>query len=390
MAQKPFSLVRRKDRLTNGKPTYYVRFRSDTGERLPWRSTGQTSKLAAEAWAIARIREGNIAPSAQKTFGQFSEPWWVWDQCPYIARKLARGKTLSRSYADTQRTYLTNHILPYFQNMKLSRITPKQIEEWILQLQKSSSLSPTTINHCLTTLKIMLGEAAKMGLIPSNPAASVEPLKESPLQKSILTVEEVRTLFTGKALFTFWKGNLPHYTLNLLAATTGMRMGEIQALQAQHVHPEYVEVLYSWARKYGLKPPKTNRTRIIPIPELTAYYLQETLSVYPRQPEELIFSVDGKTPFSPKAISQEYYKALQAMGISPQARKERNITFHSWRHLFNTLLRNRIPDYTLQQLTGHRTQEMTDHYTHLRLEDLQEVRMVQNEVFRYMQEAPHG
>jgi integrase len=43
-------------------------------------------------------------------------------------------------------------------------------------------------------------------------------------------------------------------TINLLAASTGMRMGEIQALQVGNIFDNHVHVEYSWARKYGLKP----------------------------------------------------------------------------------------------------------------------------------------
>ena len=71
--------------------------------------------------------------------------------------------------------------------------------------------------------------------------------------------------------------------------------------------------------------------------------------------------------------------ALKKIGISPSERKEWNITFHSWRHFFNTLLRGKIHDAKLRALTGHRTLEMTEHYTKFRLEDFTDVVKVQNE-----------
>ena len=36
MARKQFYLIRRKDKLTNGKPTFYCRFRDIGGILLPW------------------------------------------------------------------------------------------------------------------------------------------------------------------------------------------------------------------------------------------------------------------------------------------------------------------------------------------------------------------
>jgi len=52
MGVKQFYIIKRKDRLTNGKPTYYCRFREETGEVLPWQSIGEYSKTRAENCAF--------------------------------------------------------------------------------------------------------------------------------------------------------------------------------------------------------------------------------------------------------------------------------------------------------------------------------------------------
>ncbi|MGD0728322.1 MAG: tyrosine-type recombinase/integrase [Spirochaetia bacterium] len=70
------------------------------------------------------------------------------------------------------------------------------------------------------------------------------------------------------------------------------------------------------------------------------------------------------------------------MGITAEEREERRITFHSHRHFLDTLLRTaRVPDPLVQRVTGHRTQEMTKHYSHFALEDFGEVVKVQEKVF---------
>lgn len=346
------------------------------------RSSGETSKLAAEAWAIDQLNRGLITTNERLLFAEFAKSWWVWGECKYLEGKLARGKSISRSYADAQRSYLVHHILPAFKDRRLTSIQTADIEEWLLQLRKDSSLSPTTINHCLVTLKIMFKEAHRIGILPKNPAAKVEPLKESPKQKTILSREEVRALFTGDALNTVWGRDLPFYTMNLLAATTGMRMGEVQALQVQDVHPEFVSVVHSWDRKYGLKDPKRNSKREIPIPTITANYLEATIRYLRHdKPEDLVFSLNGRIPFGNRTILEGFRRALERIGITPEKRAARNLTFHGWRHWFNSMLREKIPDYKLQRLTGHRTIEMTEHYTHVRLEDFQDVRNLQDQFF---------
>ena len=57
MAKKNYYLISRKDRITNKKPTFYVRFRDADGSLLPWRSSDQTSRTAAELWAQSMLGE---------------------------------------------------------------------------------------------------------------------------------------------------------------------------------------------------------------------------------------------------------------------------------------------------------------------------------------------
>ena len=57
---------------------------------------------------------------------------------------------------------------------------------------------------------------------------------------------------------------------------------------------------------------------------------------------------------------------------------KRNLTFHAWRHFFNTLLRmNNIADSKVQKVTGHKTKKMMELYTHFDTKQFTEVRDVQ-------------
>lgn len=66
---------------------------------------------------------------------------------------------------------------------------------------------------------------------------------------------------------------------------------------------------------------------------------------------------------------------------SPLSRKERAITFHSWRYFLNSVSRGRVSDEKLRLMTGHHNKEMSEHYTHLLDEDYTEMRKVQEDVF---------
>ena len=105
----------------------------------------------------------------------------------------------------------------------------------MLKLLNDSGLTAATINRSLATLKVMLQEAVVYQYIPKNPAESIGVLKEDPKQKDILSPEEVRALFDERAIEKNWSNNIEHYTMNLLAASTGLRLGEIQGLQKRSV-----------------------------------------------------------------------------------------------------------------------------------------------------------
>lgn len=372
MSQKTFYLIKRSERLTNGKPTYYARLRNETGELMAWRSTGETNKGRAEAWALKRLDA--TTTDERITFTRFAEGWWT-DGHPHVKGRRARGVSLSPGYLDVQRGYLANHVLPYFGDKKLVKIRAGHIDEWMLAL----ALSPTTVNHCLTVVKAMFREAKRQGLIATDPTRDVGQLAERPETKQILTLGEVKTLFGG--VRRIWNRDHRHFAANLLAASTGMRMGEVQGLQVQHVHSQYVAVVHAWSRKHGLKNPKQGSAREVPIPPKTSVALERIIEPGVA-PESLVFcGVDPCRPIDHKKIGEKLYAALEEIGIDEAERKRRRVSFHSWRYLFNTLCRARIPDYKLQRLTGHRMQEMTERYTSITLEDFQDVAELQAEVF---------
>jgi len=260
MTHKPYNIYKRLT-TNKGKFIYYVQFYDEAGNRMTARSSGQTNKGAAENWAIELLRKGIILSEKNITFVQYAQDWWIWEKCQYVKGRLTRGASLSRAYVDTMRSYLIKHILPTFGGKKLNKITTKMIESWLMDLREKPGrlgvpLNHITVNHCLKCLKVMLKEAKRLGYLHTNPAEEIRRLSEKPKGRSILRIDEVKELFLDDNIDRVWDGDLFHYTLNLTTASTGMRMGEIQALMVQNVHEGHISILYSWDRKYGLKEPK--------------------------------------------------------------------------------------------------------------------------------------
>jgi hypothetical protein len=98
--------------------------------------------------------------------------------------------------------------------------------------------------------------------------------------------------------------------------------------------------------------------------------------------EGYVFSEDqGAAPISAERIYRAFEKALEKIGIDHGERMKRNLTFHAWRHFFNTALRmENVTDAKVQSVTGHLTQKETDHYTHFDTRQFTEIRDVQKKL----------
>jgi integrase len=123
--------------------------------------------------------------------------------------------------------------------------------------------------------------------------------------------------------------------------------------------------------------------RKIPIPKITSAALHELMGISPYpDPEAFVFyGTSGERPIENKDIYDQLYGAFENIGIHPDARRKRNITFHSWRHLYNSFMRGKIPDSKLQRLTGHQTKEMIEHYTQWSTDDFKDVLQLQEDRF---------
>jgi integrase len=95
--------------------------------------------------------------------------------------------------------------------------------------------------------------------------------------------------------------------------------------------------------------------------------------------EGYLFSIDGGiTPVSRKLIYKSLKKALKNIGISNEEQSERGLNIHAWRHFCNTDLQKAgLTVQKVQAVTGHKSERMTEHYTHFDPLDFGEVPKIQ-------------
>ena len=219
----------------------------------------------------------------------------------------------------------------------------------------------------LAILRKILDVAVAEGILSSNAARLVKPLFPKEKRRGCFTLEQVRALFSAP-----WK-NVYMETACKLAALTGMRLGEIQGLCFEQIHPYSITVDRSWAKREGLKTTKSGETREVPVPLEISSLLQS----FPLK-GGLVFTLNGETPIDLTSVRYALRRRMDECGIDW---KSENLTFHSFRHFFNTqLVANNVEQNKILAVVGHSSIKMTQHYLHLEAEDLQDVRNIQGAI----------
>jgi integrase len=215
--------------------TYALRFRAYG--RRKYVTIAASSKAEAEqelANVLADVRRGIWrpavapvveAPKQEPTFHEFASEWL----------EARRPELTARSYED-YRWALTHHLLPFFQQYRLSEITVQEVDRYKTTRLAEGVLSPNTLNKTLTRLSQILAVAAEYGLIAANPAAGkrrrvkgtrprrlwVEPEQ---LMALLEAAEKPKKMLAGRGR-----------PLLATLAGAGLRIDEALSLQRQHVN----------------------------------------------------------------------------------------------------------------------------------------------------------
>ena len=210
----------------NRNGVWYYRLRGEkTFHSTRIRGISRTSRHAAEEW----VRENKVGrtSASEMTFREYAEPFYDWERCPRIRRKLKEGRHIGRTHARTSRLTLRNHVLvDEFANLTMSSIRRGHVVD--LRDQLSESLHPATVHKALSAVKAILTEAFYREEISGNPGAQVGSISYSKKERGVLTSIELAQLF-GEVPGV-WRSPLPYSVFNT-AARTGMRAGEVLALK---------------------------------------------------------------------------------------------------------------------------------------------------------------
>jgi integrase len=327
---------------------YAIRY-YDAARRRRWETIGPNLHEARQVLAerMWERRNGKFRLSRQPiTMKEFAAKW---DE-DYVTVQVGLGR-MKESSAESCRSRLRLHVVPFFARMRLDAITLPQVREFMKALL-AKELSPKTVLNVMVVLKEMLKHAVQWGYLGANPAQYAERPRGEDREMETLTPSEVRRLLDA--------ADEPLRTLLLCAVLTGMRRGELLGLQWEDIDLEGHRLFVRralWRGKFVTPKSRRSRRTIDLTPTL-----RSALTQLPgRFQGGLVFcSADGK-PIDPDNFTHRVWpRVLRRAEL-------RRIRFHDLRHTYASLLiaQGAHPKYIQAQLGHASIQTTLDRYGHL-------------------------
>ena len=321
---------------------------------------------------------------------EYLRTFYDWEKSPYVARRNTLSpNSIGKDYITTRRSLIDNHVIPLVKpNLLLSAVTLGWIEDLQYNLVKMDALAPSTVNVIMSAVLAAFKEAQRRGFIQQNIILEIKHLDVVHRARGVLTEKEM----TAFLLYAKEQSEKRIYLACLLALITGMRSGELRALRQEAIGKDLIIVDQAYADHAGLKSPKGKRSRYVPCPSWLCEQLRQLADENPFEGDhELVFwSKRGGGFVSSHYFSDRFKKELAASEVLTMDEiQERNITFHSLRHMANSLLRGSIDEHLLRMTIGHSSQALTDLYTHLNESGLKSVALAQERMILSLLDHGH-
>lgn len=316
---------------------------------------------------LTELDSGHHIRTPKQTLATYLRYWLTAYAKPNLA-----GRTYAR-YAEI----IERVIIPALGDHPLDKLAPSNIQAWLAKCSEAKRdatgpPSPQTVLKYHRVLSKALSDAVRLQMLNRNPCASVIPPKQTRGEAKALNIEQLRALIAA-AQGTVW------YLPILLAASTGMRRGEVLALRWEDVDLDRRVIhvrrsLEQVGTELAYKEPKTAKSRrLIDIPAGLAVALSEHNAIQKQrkiefeevyQDEGLIVCREDGVPLKPDSLSRNFRRFIHEKGLPA-------ISYHGLRHTHATLLvMDGVPVKIVSDRLGHSSVNLTlDTYTHSTLID---------------------
>ena len=308
---------------------------------------------------------------------EFLLTFWDYEKSEFIERHKAHGHSITKRHTDMMLGLVRNYWRPYFgDEITIQELDRSALDDFFFYLHTGKGLSGGTVNKAINCGSRAMRWLFENKRIEFNPMAGIERFNAEELARGIPTESEVKQMLALE-----WTNNAYKLAFKV-AAFCGLRAGEISGLRVcdLDLDADIIHVRHSWNDTDGLKCPKNSDVRDLPIDHQTLVQLYAQAKENPEFSDlsYVFFSpVKPEQPYWPSYYVDGLYEALEKIGVSKEQRKERNIVFHSLRHFCATILSQRADLKTVQAVMGHRSEDMSKHYSnHETEEKLQNMRNI--------------
>lgn len=324
------SIYQRKDGLWVGQ----YRMETIEGIKTKYIYGKKKSEIRAKLTkAIADKDLGLVFDSQGLSVGEFLEKF-------IEAEKDAVGERQWKSHERNTRL----HLKPALGSVKLDKLNALQLQS-LYRAKIESGLSPESVRKIHVCISKALKQAVRFQLVPRNVAEAVKPPRVPRREVHTLTAEQMKHLLeVAREL----QPGL--YAAYVLVCTTGMRQGEILALQKDSVdlHAGTLRIRYSLYHG-KLQVPKTpHSTRTIRLSQMAIRALWEHFTTRPIDSKFVFCNSKGKPVDTLHFIYRCWYPLKAAAQLPKQTR------FHDLRSSAATLMiDNGVNLKVVSEMLGH-------------------------------------
>jgi len=235
---------------------------------------------------------------------------------------------------------------------RLDAITLLDLEDMKREMLQKG-LSAATVRLALSDVRRIYRKLATWGVYdgPIPTEGLVMPKLDNARTRFLTREEAVKLLNAVKARSKTW------YAIAFLSLHTGMRKGEVLKLRGEH--------LDFGAGRILVKNAKTG-SRIVPMTDDVRPLLQELV---PAAPDGFLFTRRGGGPYAEISSDSDesFVRTVEDCELNKGVTDTRHrVVFHTLRHTYcSWLAMAGVPLFTISELVGHSTTQMTKRYSHL-------------------------